>query len=170
MQAEDFKIFDYETKRTIYSECQQTSCPNLEINFLCEFLKRGHNVVFVTINQPVSKIKNFFGNYSNSKNLYFVDCSPCSDTEESDKECSLKHIAHQIDSVWSMVDDKKVLFFDCGEILFSKFDQKDAFNFIHKLIRESEKDGIIIFCFLKQTLDPINQKKIQHLFDEVIFL
>ena len=174
----DFSHFDYSKNRAIYSECQAIKCPNLEIQFLEEFLKRDYSVFFITTNNPCSKIKSSFGKLSNHPKLFFLDCvsSKIGKTPKSSenihfiKDPTLSRISLCIDLAWKKTSGKKMLFFDCAELLFMENSEKEVFSFVHLTIQKLQKDGIVIFCFLHDTSDKMTQTKLQHLFDETIFL
>lgn len=174
----DFSRFDYSTNRAIYSECQAIKCPNLEIQFLEEFLKRDYSVFFITTNNPCSKIKSSFGKFSDDPKLFFLDCvsSKLEKTPNSSTNIhfimnpTLSQISKSIDLHWKKTSGKKMLFFDCAELLFMENPEKEVFSFIHLTIQKLQKDGIVIFCFLHDTSDKMTQTKLQHLFDETIFL
>lgn len=174
----DFSRFDYSTNRAIYSECQAIKCPNLEIQFLEEFLKRDFTVFFITTNNPCSKIKNSFEKFSNHPKLFFLDCvsSKLGKVPKSSeniyfiKDPNFSQIIKSIDLHWKKTSGKKMLFFDCAELLFMENSEKEVFSFIHLTIQKLQKEGIVIFCFLHDTSDKMTQTKLQHLFDETIFL
>lgn len=172
----DFERFDYETKRAIYSECEQTNCPNLEIKFISEFLKRDYTVVFVTLNQPCAKIQHSFDQEVLKKyqKLIFVDCIGNKD-KKIDKNIYLKdkpleERKEAIENIWKNTHGKKILFFDCAELLFKKYEEREAFNLIHEMLQQFQIDGIVVFCFLKQSLNQQLEHLIRHLFDQSIFL
>ena len=175
----DFSRFDYSTLRAIYSECQAIKCPNLEIQFLEEFLKRDFTVFFITTNNPCSKIKNAFGKFANHEKLVFLDCvsskiGKIPKNPDSNiifiSDSSLSEIQKEIDKIWQKTEGKKMLFFDCAELLFMENQEREVFSFVHLTLQKLQRDGIVIFCFLKETSDKITQTKLQHLFDETIFL
>ncbi|MBI5046944.1 hypothetical protein HZC07_04415 [Candidatus Micrarchaeota archaeon] len=169
--------FDYSTKRAIFSQCQAVNCPNLEIEFIEEFIKREYTVIFVTVNQPYYKIKKEFEKVGGNGHLFFIDCvSNIPKSKNSDKQVryvntgSLEKIQRAIEKIWKSLPGKKLLFFDCGEILVVKFGVKETFNFVHSNIQKMQRDGVVIFCFLKETMDKPTENIFRHLFDESIFL
>ncbi len=173
----NFKNFDYETKRAIYSECQAVKCPNLEVEFIKEFLKRDYAVLFVTINQPYSKIKKAFGDVRTYPKLRFIDCVSATVGETHLEENvryiegdALEDIYQGISSEWDRIDGKRLLFFDCAELLVTKFDNNHVFNFVHMVVQKLQKDGIAVFCFLQETMEKGQEVKIRHLFDQSIYL
>ena len=179
-KAEDF---DFETKRAVYSQCQGVNCPNIEIQFLCECLSRGNSILFVTVNQPYRKLEAEFAktacNFSNKTlcdmhNVYFVDCVEVSKSSAKNvvlvKNPTLKSIEKAVISKWSKIEGKKILFFDCAELLSSKFGQIESFNFVHSLIQKTQIEGIVILCFLEKAMDPLEATRLRHLFDQTIFL
>lgn len=168
----DFQRFDYETNRAVYSECQSTKCPNLEVLFIEQFLKRNYKVVFVTINQPYRKIIKPF---IIRKNLFFIDAATLPEYRNKEEKVfyvdkELQSIDAEIKRVWDSIEGKKMLFFDCGELIFEEFEEKQSFYFVHQTVQRLQIDGIVIFCFLKKIVDNNISEKVRHLFDEVIYV
>ncbi len=179
-RAPNLENFDYETPRSIYSECQAAHCPNLEVEFLAEFLRREYNLILVTNNQPYSKFKTLLDKKC-SKNecnkIFFIDCVSKIGKVKTEKNvillenrASLSSMARSINKLWSSIKGKKILFFDCAEILTYSYDIKEIFGFTHRLIQNLQGEGIVIFCFLKDSMEKSTETKFKHLFDETISL
>ena len=173
----DFERFGYQKNRAIYSECQAVKCPNLEIQLIQEFLNRDQKVIFVTLNQPYYKLKKYFGVSIENPNLHFVDCisrdikpNPSDKNVLYVKRDSWQTSCQNIYALWDSLSGKKLIFIDCAEVLLTEMSEKDAFDFIHVHVQKFQLDGIVIFCFLKGSVTGTMQTKIQHLFDQVIFL
>lgn len=172
-----FRTFDYEAKRAIFSECQHEYCSNLDIKFIHEFLKRDYSVVFVTLNQPYEKIKKEFKPVnSHFDKVYIVDCVSkffCGGVGEKkvicvDPSSSLTKLNLTIEQVWKEIRGKKLLFFDCGELLFSRYRKEEVLTFIHRSVQRLQREGIVFFCFLKDATPHEIEICLKHFFDEII--
>ncbi len=172
----DIKTFDYNSHKAIYNECQEEFCPNKEIEFLSEFLKRGYELIFITFNQPYYKFTKVFDKKLLNK-VKFIDCTPHAIKNNSednvlflDYEVSLFSLSGEISKQWNKLGKKRLLFLDCAEFLFMKYETKDLFKFIHRIVQKYQQDGVVIFCFLNGAMDKTVQTQLKHLFSEVTYL
>ncbi len=166
--------FDFETNRTVYSECLGDLCPNLEVKFVKECLKKNFTVFYVNVNKSaINTRENFLGS-PNIQKLFLIDTVskiPANDIDDNlvylkngESMCKLQI---KIMDLWKKTDGKKILFFDCAEYLPILFDKTQLAQFTNKMARELQ-NGIVFFSFLKNSLDPKDELIIKHLFDEVI--
>jgi len=174
--SSNLKNFDFDTNRSIYSNCCAVNCPNQELEFIGRFVKKGFSVLFVGFNQPYDKVSKGFKKLKiDTDKVTFIDCvskgnKPVKNVIYAEHRELLTNIKLKMDSVWQSMKGKKLLFSDCSEFLLEFAPRTIVFRFVQDCAQNLSKDGIVIFCFLNGTADEITEKKLKHLFDESIDL
>jgi hypothetical protein len=116
-------------------------------------------------------------NKSIIEKINFIDCTPNGEEHNVKNvvflgsEFSLTQLNLEINKIWdNFNENKKLIFIDCSELLLTKYPSIQVFKFVHRAIKQYSKEGIIIFCFLKGTLEETTNTQMKHLFNEVIKL
>jgi len=69
--------------------------------------------------------------------------------------------------MWKGIDGPKCLFFESESYLFMKH-KEEVFDFITTLIRDYDSEGVVVFKFIKMSIDEGTELQLKYCFDMIL--